>query len=122
MTVRVLTVFIVIVLEAAAFAAPSAEELFEQGGLSFKSGDYADAIAKWTESYTLSKATELLFNIGMALERDGRCEEALAMFRRFIKSAPSFDDRPRAREFVRELKAKCEVNDAAAERPRVEAE
>jgi tetratricopeptide (TPR) repeat protein len=113
MTVRFLAISIVFALEAAAFAAPSAEQLFEQGGVAYNAGNYQGAVAKWRESYAISKAPELFFNIGLALELDGKCEDALAMFRRFIRLAPNSADRPRAREFVRELKAKCEVATAA---------
>jgi tetratricopeptide (TPR) repeat protein len=117
MMLRLLVVVIVLMTAANAFAAPSAEELFEQGGIAFNAGDYETAIAKWNESYEISKAPELLFNIGMALELGGKCEDALAMFRRFIKLAPDSEDRPRAREFIRDLKAKCDVAAAPPETP-----
>lgn len=113
MTLRLIVVFMVVALEGAAFAAPSAEELFAQGKTSFDSGDYAGAAETWNESYRLSKEPELLFMIGQALENDGRCAEALATYRRFVKLAPDSEHRPLADTFVRELTPKCNTAKAA---------
>lgn len=107
MTLRPLVVIVTIALEGAAIAAPSAEELFAQGQASFERGDYADAVVKWEESYERSREPELLFNIAQALRLDGRCPDALAVYRRFVAAAPRSDQRPLADEFVRELAAKC---------------
>lgn len=109
MTLRPLIILLIIGLGGSAFAAPSAEELFDQGQRSFASGAYADAVSKWNESYGLSNEPELLFNIAQALRLDGRCAQALATYRRFVTSAPSSEQRPLADEFVRELTAKCGV-------------
>jgi tetratricopeptide (TPR) repeat protein len=99
----------IIALEGAAFAAPSPEQLFYQGETSFEKGDYASAVAKWNESYALSKEPELLFNIAQALRKDGRCADAVATYRRFVRLAPDSDNRPLADEFVRELTPKCDA-------------
>ncbi len=72
---RLIVVFMIVALESAAIAAPSAEELFHQGQTFFDKGDYASAVAKWNESYRLSTEPELLFMIGQAFENDGRCAE-----------------------------------------------
>jgi tetratricopeptide (TPR) repeat protein len=103
----------IVALEGPAFAEPSAEELFAQGKTSFDARDYASAVAKWNESYRLSKEPELLYMIGQALENDGRCAEALATYRRFVKLAPDSGRRPRADKFVRELTPKCDAANAA---------
>ena len=112
MTPRLIAVLMLLTSEGAALASPSAEELFNQGQTSYAKGDYAGAAAKWKESYRLSKEPELLFNIAEALRDDGRCSEALAMFRRFIATAPGSPQRQLADDFVRELTAKC--NEAAS--------
>jgi tetratricopeptide (TPR) repeat protein len=118
MTLRFLVVFMIVMAEGAAFAAPSAEELFDQGQTSFTKGDYASAVARWNESYGLSKEPELLFNIAQALRLDGRCEEALATYQRFITIAPGSQQRPLADELVRELTAKCGAANATPRQPR----
>ncbi|HEU4787996.1 MAG TPA: hypothetical protein VFS57_11315 [Gemmatimonadaceae bacterium] len=120
MTRRFIAVLMVIASEGAALAAPSAEELFDQGQTYFASGNYAGAVAKWNESYALSKEPELLFNIAQALRLDGRCSEALATYRHFTTVAPGSEQRPLADEFVRELAAKCALK--AAPRPGATAE
>jgi tetratricopeptide (TPR) repeat protein len=107
MTPRLSVVLMIVALEGAAFAAPSAEQLFEQGQTSFDKGDYASAVAQWNESYRLSKEPELLFNVAQALENDGRCAEALATYRRFIALAPRSAQRPLADDFIAELEPKC---------------
>jgi hypothetical protein len=112
MTLRLIAVFMITALEGAAFAAPSAEDLFDQGKALFEKGAYASAVAKWTESYTLSKEPELLFMIAQALENDGQCAKALATYRRFVASAPRSEQRPLADEFIRELTPKCDVKAA----------
>lgn len=105
----IIVLFMIVVLEGAAFAAPSAEELFAQGKTSFDAGDYASAVAKWNESYRLSSEPELLFMIGQALENDKQCAEALTTYRRFVRLAPDSEHRPLADKFVRELTPKCDA-------------
>lgn len=112
MMFRLIAVFMIVALEGAAFAAPSAEELFDQGQTYWANGDYANAAAKWNESYALSKEPELLFNIAQALRLDGRCVEALATYRRFITILPGHKERPLADDFIRELTARCDVEKA----------
>lgn len=114
MTLSRIVVLMIVALEGAAFAEPSAEDLFDQGQTSFVQGDYATAVAKWNESYRLSKAPELLFNIAQALENEGRCAEALAAYRRFIAIAPGSAQRHLADKFVLELQPKCDVAKAAS--------
>ena len=111
MTLRLVAVVMIIALEGAAFASPSAEELYEQGETSFNKGEFATAAAKWKESYRLSKEPLLLFNIAQALRRDARCAEALATYRKFVAVVPQSDERPLADEAIRELAPKCDVVD-----------
>ncbi|HEY4182012.1 MAG TPA: hypothetical protein VGM90_34450 [Kofleriaceae bacterium] len=106
--------FTLVGLEATAIAAPSAEELFEQGQASYDRHDYATAIAKWSKSYDLSKEPEVLFAVAQALRHDGRCPDALAEFRRFSALAPSSSQRPLADDLVRELTATCGATTAAS--------
>ena len=97
-----------VALHSAAFAAPTAEVLFEQGQAAFAKDDFATAAAKWKESYALSKEPELLFNIAQAIRLNGECEEALATYRRYVAKAPEGEQGRLADEFIRELAAKCD--------------
>lgn len=119
MTIRGITVLLVVALERAALAAPSAEELFDEGQAAFASGDYAGAVTKWNESYALSKEPELLFNIGQALRHDGRCAEALATYRRFVAIAPASEQRPLADDLIRELTVHCDARANTVDSTRV---
>ena len=82
-----IAVGILVALEGPLLAAPSAEELFEQGETARAKGDYATAVEKYKKSYALSKEPELLFNVAQALRMDGQCAEALTTYRRFVTIA-----------------------------------
>lgn len=102
----------------AAYADPSAEELFEQGQTAFAQKDFPTAIAKWKESFRLSNEPELLFNVGQAYRLDGDCTNALATYRQFLSLAPASEQRPLAEDFVRELSLRCApARDAQVDSP-----
>jgi hypothetical protein len=50
-----------------------ARELYLEGKRNYDLADYPRAIAAWKESYTLSGAPMLLFNIGQAYRLAGDC-------------------------------------------------
>ena len=106
-TVIVATVAIV-GLEAAAHAAPTAEDLYAEGQAAYDRADYATAIAKWQESYQLSGESGLLFNLAQAKRLAGNCTEALATYRRFLAADPAADPQhDLSRELTRELEGRC---------------
>ena len=100
-----------------ALAAPTAEDLFNEGQAAYDHGDYTLAIDRWQESYRLSKEPGLLFNIAQAYRRAGDCNRALSTYKRFVAIDPTSADRPLADEHVRDLEPKC----AAAQAPNVDA-
>jgi tetratricopeptide (TPR) repeat protein len=66
-----------------------AKELFENGQTLFDEGRYEDAITAWEESYRLSGAPDLLWNLSSAWERLGDYGSALAALNRYRALAPA---------------------------------
>ena len=100
---------VLVALETAAFAQPSAEDLYTQGQESYDRADYATAVAKWQASYDLSKESGLLFILAQAKRLSGDCVGAFATYRRFVAvdTDPTSDQHKLAVDFVRELEGKC---------------
>jgi hypothetical protein len=110
LAIRVVVIIIAsIVLEATAFAQPTAESLFAEGQTAYSRGDYATAIAKWQVSYEMSGETGLLFNIAQALRLSGNCPGALATYKHFIVADTDLasEQHKLAEDFERELEGKC---------------
>lgn len=77
---------------ATARAEPPATEqaaaLYDEGKRHFDIGEYAAAIASWKQSYLLSSAPLLLFNIGQAYRLSGDCAQANRFYLRYKYAAP----------------------------------
>jgi tetratricopeptide (TPR) repeat protein len=69
------------------------QEVFEEGIAAFQARDYETALQRFQRSYILSRRPELLFNIGLTLERVGRREDAIATLRQFVSLQPSSPQR-----------------------------
>lgn len=109
-----------VVSQARAIAGPSAEELYSQGQAAYDAANYVTAIVKWTQSYELSSAPELLFDVAQAYRLHGDCAHALDTYKRFIQIDPTSAQRVLAADFVRELQPKCGASGTpppAVERP-----
>ncbi len=107
MTKLGLATIVLVVLEAQAYARPTAEDLYAEGQRAYDSAAYATAVAKWTQSYELSRAPALLFNVAQAQRLYGDCVHALATYKRFVEIDPKSDQRALADVFVKELEPKC---------------
>jgi tetratricopeptide (TPR) repeat protein len=88
-------VVLAIVATAATAAAETPKEkqaravkLYEDGLAKFNAAAYAEAVALWQESYDLSRAPLLLFNLGQAYRLSGDCTKALSFYDRYIGAAP----------------------------------
>lgn len=110
---------------------------FLQGREAFSKGDYELALARFKQSYEMSKRAQLLYNIGTALDRLERDEEAIEMFEQYLQEVPDAEDRAEVerriaikREAVAKRAAEREVSEARdaelaaakAEQARLEAE
>jgi tetratricopeptide (TPR) repeat protein len=94
-------------LETSALAAPTAEDLYNQGQTAYDKADYPTAIADWQQSYKLSGASGLLFNLAQAYRLGGQCKKALFTYQRFIALDPAAEQRALADGFVSELTPQC---------------
>src|SRR5262245_38680031 len=67
--------------------AERARVLYEQGLRHYNLTEYDEAIVVWRESYRLSKAALLLFNIGQAYRLDGDCTTATQFYASYRREA-----------------------------------
>src|SRR5215470_15454178 len=99
---------LVAVLAALALAAPAevradnawsgavpakARALAERGRAYHDAGDYAAAITAFTQAYVMAPSPALLFNLAQAYRLQGDCDDAALMYRRYLATGPSLDER-----------------------------
>ena len=70
-----------------------ARALAELGRAQHDMGNYAAAIAAFTEANALAPSPALLFNLAQSYRLAGRCEDAATMYKRFLATDPSADAR-----------------------------
>lgn len=80
-----------------------ARGLFEAGAAAFSDGRFQDALTYWQGSYGLSHRPELLHNIGIAHDRLGQRDEAIAKYRAFLDERPDADNRPYVERRIAQL-------------------
>jgi tetratricopeptide (TPR) repeat protein len=113
------SVLVLIMLMSAALADPSPEavRLYQDGQAAYDGGRYADAIAAWEQSYAVSRAPGLLFNLAQARRlrgAPGDCERALAEYRQYAELTPPSPQTKLAAEY---LAAGCPQQSAAPAGP-----
>jgi hypothetical protein len=62
-----------------------AKAMFEAGRAAFADGRYETALERWQVAYGLSGRPALHYNLGLAFERLGRIDEAIASFEAYLK-------------------------------------
>jgi tetratricopeptide (TPR) repeat protein len=107
MTTRRTLVVVCVVALAAAVTSPvaaqplqEAKAAFQEGQAAYDRGAYNGAVAQWQRSFELSQKVSLFYNIGLAYERMGKLEDAVAALERFVGGTQANDaylDRGRAR-------------------------
>jgi tetratricopeptide (TPR) repeat protein len=70
-----------------------ARALAERGRTFHDVGDYAAAIAAFTQAYVIAPSPALLFNLAQAYRLQGDCEDAALMYRRYLATDPSPEGR-----------------------------
>lgn len=70
-----------------------ARSLHEAGAAAFADGRFEAALARWLESYELSEAPELLYNIATAHDRLGHLAEAADYYQRYLSALPEAANR-----------------------------
>lgn len=70
-----------------------ARTLADRGRAFHDAGEYAKAIAAFTQAYVMAPSPALLFNLAQAYRLQGNCDDAALMYRRYLASNPSPDER-----------------------------
>jgi len=70
-----------------------AKQHFDRGRELFRSGSYEDAIREFRAADKLRPSPILAYNIGLALEKLGRCRVAIDHFERYLREQPDADNR-----------------------------
>lgn len=70
-----------------------ARQLAAKGRAAHTAGDYNTAVEAFKEAYVLAPSAGLLFNIAQAYRLAGNCDDAAWMYRRFLDTNPSTDER-----------------------------
>src|SRR5262245_47198559 len=81
-----------------------AEELFTEAERYFSVGEYEKALEDYKQSYILSGAPELLFNIGQCQRQLKQFEEAEKSYQAFLRQVPETDPtRPKVEALIQEI-------------------
>jgi tetratricopeptide (TPR) repeat protein len=85
-----------------------AKKLFDDAEAYYNIGEYDKALSGYREAYLLSKEPALLFNMGQCYRLLGKREEAIKVYRSFIKEAPDSPLRPNVEEIILSLQAELQ--------------
>jgi tetratricopeptide (TPR) repeat protein len=104
---RFIAVATAILLSVTARAAPepTSEELFAQGAIAYRAGRFAEAAALLERARRLEPSPILDYNLARAYEGDGRNEEAIRCYERYLSSAGEIPDRGRIERRIASLRA-----------------
>src|SRR6478735_9268880 len=90
----------------------AAEQLFRKGVAAYGARDFSKAIELFTAAHRITKAPQILFDLGQAYRGLGACLRARESFEEFSAAAPAGDPLlPRARQRQAEL-ATCAAAEA----------
>jgi tetratricopeptide (TPR) repeat protein len=70
-----------------------AKQLYDEGLRHYNLAEYAEAITSWKESYLLTKAPLLLFNLGQAYRLSGDCTKAMTFYDNYEREDPEAKNR-----------------------------
>src|SRR5260370_25005242 len=73
--------------------AAKARTLAKQGLADFNNRRYAEAIQAFLASYAISPIAVLIFDTAQAYRLLGQCDEALQLYRRYLREAPDARNR-----------------------------
>lgn len=72
----------------------------------YRAGDFARAIAAWSEAYQQQPAPRILYNLGRSHHRAGHDLEALVMYERYLQAEPASVRRAEVEAYTSELRAR----------------
>jgi tetratricopeptide (TPR) repeat protein len=70
-----------------------ARTLADRGRAAHEAGDYTSAITAFTRAYVMAPSPALLFNLAQAYRLQGNCDDAALMYRRYLATNPSPEER-----------------------------
>jgi len=129
MMMRKLWIICLVVIAAAAHAAPSASlekarQHFKAGESLFRSGDYEKAIVEYQAAYGLAPRPLLLFNIGAAYRKKAEAggsvddkKQAVEYYRKYVDADPGGKGVADANGFIASLGQEIAAAEAAAKPP-----
>lgn len=88
-----------------------ARRLFEEAALAYSEARYESALQLFEQAFELSGRTDLLYNIGLTLERLRRDEDAIAPFEQYLETNPPAERRAEVERRLADVRARA----AAAE-------
>ncbi len=116
---RVAVYFVVFSLWVLSAAGPAradeAKQLYEQGVIHFKEGDYAAAQEAFKEAYNLSGRADLLYNLGVCAERLGDVQRAIAYYQVYLDERPDAPDAEQVRAKMEKLQEPLDAPALAVE-------
>jgi tetratricopeptide (TPR) repeat protein len=90
-----------------------AKALFAAGRDAFNAGDYHNALVRWQEAWELSPRPELLYNIGLSLDRLRHDQGAIAAFESFLEELPNDPRGPEVRARIAAIREGIARTDAS---------
>jgi tetratricopeptide (TPR) repeat protein len=106
--------------EARAERLEEARLLFLAAQRAFDDGRYPDALASFERSYLLAEDPQILYNIGVTLDRLRRDDEALEAFQMYLRLRPNTPDRRSIEARIQILEDQIARREAAAAPPEPE--
>jgi tetratricopeptide (TPR) repeat protein len=74
-------------------ANPVAKQRVDAGVDAYKAGDYETAISEFQAAYAMDPDPNVLYALAQANRLGGHCEDAVALYQRYIQSKPTKDQR-----------------------------
>lgn len=113
---RFILLCIVTLLCAGVAAADPAERAakrhFDRGQKLFNLGKFAEALDEYEQAYDAKPIPDFLFNIGQCHRNLNNYDAAIFSFRKYLKLAPDADNREQVEEYIADLEAEQERDNA----------
>jgi tetratricopeptide (TPR) repeat protein len=111
----------ILLLTATAQAAPTAEQkeaasrAYADGKRYYDVGDWADALAAFKRAYLAYEEPTFLFNMAQCHRQLGNKQEAIKIYRSYLRNSPDAENRSEVQRIIGELEASLRADRAAAE-------
>lgn len=94
-----------------------AQAKYEEGERHYKLGEFTTALSLYRESYLLSGAPDLLFNIAQCHRQLKNYEEALKTYKAYLRDVPESPVRADVEAFIRQMEEKIKEGPTSASNP-----